>query len=66
MLEGMLRVNHKEAGNPENPHGKAPVVTMLGPEPNLDWISGSNLVELTANGRRLIRMDGIETDSKGR
>jgi hypothetical protein len=66
MLERVLGVNHKEAGSPENPHGEAAVVAMLGPEPDLDWINGSNAVELTVNSRGFVRMDGIETDSKSR
>jgi hypothetical protein len=66
MLERVLGVNHKEAGNFENPHGEAAVVAMLGPEPDLDWIEGRNPVELTVNSRGFVWMDGVEAHFKWR
>jgi hypothetical protein len=40
------------------------MVAMLGPESDLEWVSGDFPVQLAFDGRRSVQMDRIERDSE--
>jgi hypothetical protein len=58
MLEGVLGVDDDYAATREQPRGEAAVVTVLGPEPDLDWIDGSTLFSLPWTAGDLSRWIG--------
>ena len=65
-LERVFRIDDHETRALKNPGGKTTVMAMLNPESNLERVNGRHSVQFAMNSRRLVSMDGVETDSKRR